>query len=648
MNPQTRKVWIFICLLLHQPHTQRVLSLEQSDTADGTGIVFNRVKAVILAEQYEYASFLLPYPAFQSNVSDELRHAADIVTEYRNAIPGDCPAFQDRAVKDTQAPELLNFTQNIHDQAQHELQSLKDDLQALLQQPPQPARQKKFVGMILAATVGASIMALGTQLMTGCVAGVLGPACPNQRQVQANRQHIQEAVYNLARHQRKWSALTANLDEKFFIVAGEIQNLRTAQREIEQRQMQMWNATNTILNTLTSHVQTMQICEEYLYTRSQINVLRTALTSKLHIIITALQSFRTALWSYRATILDAIPGLAKGMLPMSLVPRTVLLDILERINNGQARHQGHLTLALPLDDILRYYETPLAQRAETTEDGLLLTIAIPLTSREMIMEIFEGIPLPMPSGDNHTATVWVPETQYLAVSTDRKENALLSPRHLDNCVGPNDAAVCQHGFATTRNRDSCLATSFFHTPEAAMSTCRINTVDLPRVEQAQSLGYGRWLITRHTADFNFHLLTTQSGGPKESTNLVPGCCACVLTLACGMEHMSDNLYLKADASSCNATGTQRLDLHLSAPLADLFSYIPVENSSTLQQAIEARTRIFKEEQAQLPLPQESMRPLSKSRIQELLKPLVSTATQESTWTRRYSRYTRHPWKCHTP
>ena len=125
MNPQTRKVWIFICLLLHQPHTQRVLSLEQSDTADGTGIVFNRVKTVILAEQYEYASFLLPYPAFQSNVSDELRHAADIVTDYWNAIPGDCPAFQDRAVKDTQAPELLNFTQKVHDQAQHELQSLK-------------------------------------------------------------------------------------------------------------------------------------------------------------------------------------------------------------------------------------------------------------------------------------------------------------------------------------------------------------------------------------------------------------------------------------------------------------------------------------------------------------------------------------------
>ena len=593
------------------------------EEVDSTGIIFNKIKTVILADTHEFASFLLPFPSFNQTFGTDILNATKIIAEYWNVIPGDCPELRQRVVPDTQAQDLLKVAMDTQSKAQSELQHMKEDLAKILQPPDHQERHRRFAGVLTAAAAGAGLLALGTVLHDGCIAGVLGP-CPDKKHIAENREAINEAIDQLNARQKQWTTLTKDLDERFFIVAGEIENIRHTQEDFQQQQREFWNATTHTLQGITSQVKSMTVCTEFLFTRSQINLLRTTVASRIQLIQSTLQSFRVALWSYRATLLAAIPGLANGLLPMSLVSRDTLLAILKRIHASQANNNQHLTLALPLDSILRYYETPLVQRVETTDNGLLITLGIPLTTRETIMNIYEAIPLPMPSNDTETATQWKPETNYIAVSLNRKEHALLHEHHLTSCVGPNDAAVCKHGFATTRNRDSCLATLFYHTPAAAISTCEIDTITLPRVETAQNLGYGRWLITRSNPNYNFEILPSGHGQipTMETTGLTPGCTVCIITLACGTELTTDTLFLKADATSCSATGARRLSLTLSTPLADLFSYIPLNATRSTQEILQARRQLYKQVQIHLPLPQDNIGLLSSSRLREIAEPLA--------------------------
>ena len=545
---------------------------------ESNGIVFNRVKTVILAERYTHVSFLLPFPKLNIEVEAGLGNLTAIISEYWNAVPGDCLELRDKVVPDTQTRRLLEETQRAFSDAKRELQEIQDELDSILK-PPQDSRRRPRrlagVALLAAAAAGAGLLTLGAHLTKTCIAGVLGP-CKDERQIAANQRDIELLARTLVQNNRRWTEIQTQTDEKFFMVAHDLNTLQKTQQIIQENQQEIWNATVTSVNGLRNGLKHMMVCTEFLFTRSQLNLMRLTLTTKLQTLHASLQAFRAAVWSYRATLLDAIPGLAVGLLPMALVPRTTLLQILETIHAEQAKDREHLTLALTLDNLLRYYETPLVKRAEHTEEGILITMAIPLTTRNLIMDVFRAITIPMPINDTETAIVWAPETTYLAVGHELTETALLTKEQLEECQGPNDVAICQHGFPTTHNRESCLASLYFHTAHQASTTCQTNTVKLPRVETAQSLGFGRWLISRRTSDYTLNLIT-KINSPSSSKNLVEGCKVCIITLECGARIESETLSLKAEEESCQLTGARRLDLHLSAPLQTFFQPPKTDN-----------------------------------------------------------------------
>ena len=597
----------FFCMFLllsppgSSPTPQPITSGET--TTDHQGIVFNKVKTVILADKYEHVKFLLPYPTMPAVFQIDIQNITTTLAEYWNASPGDCEDLQDRVVPDTHTEQLLQLTAKAHTEAQAELENLKTNLQAMLLPPTSHSRPKRFAGILAAAAAGAGLLAIGTHLTGGCIGGILGP-CENEKNIADNRDTINQAIAQLHKQQLQWSELTEAVQDKFFIVAGELKDIRQTQQELAIQQQEIWNATATTLKGLTSAFKTMTICTEYLFMRSQINQLRNILSSRLQLMHTAIQNYRVALWGYRTTLLDAIPGLAHGLLPMSLISRDTLIAILERLHSQQAHTEDHLTLALPLDHLLRYYETPLVQRVQSHEEGLLITLAIPLTTRATILEVYEAIPLPMPNPDNETATVWQPESQYFAVTIQtRRENALLNQQQLEGCIGPQDAAICKTGFATTQSRKSCMATLFFHDTHQATDICETETTTLPKIETATNLGYGRWLITRRRGDakdFKFNLMSTTAHQPTYPHNQVPGCTSCIITLACGTELQSEYLFLKADHTSCNSTGARRLDLQISPSLIALFNHLPSLKIPPTPQLPDDRARLLDRVPAEVP------------------------------------------------
>ena len=187
--------------------------------------------------------------------------------------------------------------------------------------------------------------------------------------------------------------------------------------------------------------------------------------------------------------------------------------------------------------------------------------------------------------------------------------------------------MCQEGFATTSDWSTCLATLFMHPPHMAIHACDITTIQLPEVEQATNLQHGRWLITSRKPDFSLRIVPDGGGSStiRGTTRQLSGCCACIITLACGTMVETDNLLLTADASSCNATGARRLELNISAPLATLFSYVPLTAGSAdeLAALTARRVHLFKEVKARLPSVTDLPAP-SLDRLRLIAEPIAYT------------------------
>ena len=143
----------------------------------------------------------------------------------------------------------------------------------------------------------------------------------------------------------------------------------------------------------------------------------------------SVKSYRSALFAFRMNILNSIPVLLKGHLPMSLIPMELLLAIMDSVSLRKSKAEDRLTLAIPASDLLSYYDSRLLADAITVSEGLFLTLNIPLASQQLFLTLFEAKLIPMPFPDDpQTALTWNIEAPYLALS----ENNLNRQSYLRN------------------------------------------------------------------------------------------------------------------------------------------------------------------------------------------------------------------------
>ena len=116
--------------------------------------------------------------------------------------------------------------------------------------------------------------------------------------------------------------------------------------------------------------------------------------------------------------------------------------------------------------------------------GLILTLAIPLASRQTLFSTYSARVVPMPQTEPRMAIKWVIEDPYLAISEDQMESMTISQAQYDSCLGSSRYKICHEPLASQANHPSCLA-----------ETCDTEVFYLPTQVQADNLGYGVWLLT---------------------------------------------------------------------------------------------------------------------------------------------------------
>ena len=130
-----------------------------------------------------------------------------------------------------------------------------------------------------------------------------------------------------------------------------------------------------------------------------------------------------------------------------------------------------LTLAIPMQDIMSYYDAKLVREISTVPQGLPLTLAIPLGSSETAFEVYRAHLVPMPEKDPGVALQWKTEGPYLAVSENTMETTVLSFEQFEDCLGSSRCKICHTTMETHLGQSSCLATLCFHNAIAALQVC---------------------------------------------------------------------------------------------------------------------------------------------------------------------------------
>ena len=77
------------------------------------------------------------------------------------------------------------------------------------------------------------------------------------------------------------------------------------------------------------------------------------------------------------------------------------------------------------------------------------------------MTTYQALPFPIPQMDDVEAIQWEIESEYMAVSEDGRELALISRNQLDMCIGSSRYSICHEGLATEGVQPSCVSLLFF-------------------------------------------------------------------------------------------------------------------------------------------------------------------------------------------
>ena len=550
------------------------LQTEQVDYLS-RGVIFNEETRILLAEKFINVEFLLPFPTYNFTSRDEIQKMLEKLKKMWEHPSIMCPLDSNTHFNTSTGAFnldwlLVEINQEV-EEATHEAEQIRSESAAFLYQE-RKTRVKR--GAPVAAAVMAGIGLFGGGVLLG------GGDCGLTGLFGLCQQHGRENAANIDRLNQYASVLTDYVlevesasNEKFFLITNELEEIQKTQTEMQNNQNQNWKIVEKQFEIFEENIHILRDCNELLFSNQQLNFNFDTVAALLNVLYSDIKGYRSAPYTFRINLLNSIPILLSKRLPMSLVPRNSLLKILDSVHDSQKHASDRLTLAIPLPDILSYYDAKLLREISTLDEGVLLTLSIPLASSQTAFNVYRAHLIPMPQRDSTEALQWVTEGPYLAVSEDSMETTVLTHEQYEQCLGSSRYKICHQTIETHLAQSSCLATLYFHNTVTAMSVCDTERIRLPTPEQATNLGYGIWLIKSASDAFTLREYSIQNDNiPHKHERR--GCNVCIITLECGTQLISKNIKIRPDLQHCNQIPAATITVILPDPLEHLIATLP--------------------------------------------------------------------------
>ena len=409
--------------------------------------LFNEVSEFLLTEKFIRVEFLVPFPTYEFTMKpdiEEMIHQLSLMWETPSLF---CPLnFSIQFATNTSGFNvhwMLHQIDNKISAAQLDLALIRNET-AMFLKPPQPTKSTRRrrgagagVGLAALAAVGLFGGGLAVGSSDSCGSRVIFGNCQDQSKANA------ENIHRLADFQNSLTdyvtEFIANIDEKFFLVENELAALNAIQSEMAATEDKSWVIIQEQLAVYEQNFLLLRDCDQLLFANQQLNFNFDTVFSLLSMIHASVKSYRSALFAFRMNILNSIPVLLKGHLPMWLLPMELLLVIMDSVSLRQSKAEDRLTLVIPASNLLSYYDSRLLADAITVSEGLLLTLNIHLASQQTVFTFLEAKLIPMRFPDDpQTALTWNIEPPYLALSENKLESSVLSQEQFEHCLSSSN------------------------------------------------------------------------------------------------------------------------------------------------------------------------------------------------------------------
>ena len=559
------------------------------------GIMFNEESRIPLAEKFIPIQFLVPFPKYNFSMKTELTELLKNLNNKLKLPSTSCPLeFSTNFKTNTSSYNvdwILNKIQKEVLKSKSNIDMLRNETATFLQNDKEVMQSRQRRGAHVGALAMAGIGLFGSGLMmggsAGCgLTGIFG-SCQDQAKTNAaNIEHLSTITTTIVDYVAKMQ--TTN-DEKIFVVSNKL-----AEIEAQQQMTETIQAINTNFHVLRD-------CTQMLFSNQQLNFNFDTTASLLSLLYSDVKSYRSAVYTYRMNILNAIPTLLQQHLPMSLVPKSSLSAILKSVASELVTTGSRLSLAIPPNsDLLSYYDAKLLRDVLTVREGLILTLAIALASRQTVFSTYSSKVVPMPQTEPRMAVRWVVENPYLAIPEDQMESMTLSQHQFDSCLGSSRYRICQEPLASQSNHPSCLATLFLSSSLKAVETCDTEVFYLPTQVQAENLGYGIWLITSASDAYEMREYSLESK-QKSWNRLIARYKICIITVECDLQvFIGDNIKIRSDLEACDKVPAKIFDVQLPDPLEHLMQAVPdVEDLPYFESRVVAGVDLLRKVRAEL-------------------------------------------------
>ena len=128
--------------------------------------------------------------------------------------------------------------------------------------------------------------------------------------------------------------ISAQSDEKFFLVADELAKVYKVRKEMQDNQNKNRKLVEEQFAIVDHNLNGIAACMEMQATQQQLNFNLYTAASLLLTLYADIKSYRAALYSFRINVINAIPTLLDKRHPIPLLPRKSLIKVLDAVHDS--------------------------------------------------------------------------------------------------------------------------------------------------------------------------------------------------------------------------------------------------------------------------------------------------------------------------
>ena len=202
----------------------------------------------------------------------------------------------------------LTFT-NLIEHVEKQLIAAQNDLEDIKDQIYKTLKEKNELGQktLSRQNRGPAMLAFGA--LTAVTAGA-GIACSPESifvscgGTDQNREDIDFALTQIEENNQRWIEIKGKMKDKMFIIANQLKDVNNFQRKIIETLKNHSEALNKAVSLIRNNSRKLMACNQLFYARDQILQVQTNLIGSLSALLNEIKSYRTAVFSYKLTILN--------------------------------------------------------------------------------------------------------------------------------------------------------------------------------------------------------------------------------------------------------------------------------------------------------------------------------------------------------